>query len=95
MKIRVIWNNTIIAESTKFKIVEGNYYFPPDSIQMQYLRNNGGQYLSRWKGTAECYDVVVGSKINKNAAWVYSQPDEGLEEIEGYFSFGDKVEIAK
>ncbi len=95
MKIRIEWNNVIIAESENFKIVESHYYFPQDSIQKQYLKKNGDQYISRWKGIADCYDIVVDSKINKNAALVYSQPTEGLEEIEGYFLFRDNVEIVK
>lgn len=95
MKIRIVWNNVIIAESENFKIVESRYYFPPYSIQMQYLKKNGGQHISRWKGIADCYDIVVDNKKNRNAALVYSQPTEGMEEIEGYFLFLDKVEIVK
>ena len=95
MKIRIVWNNAIIAESENFKIVDENYYFPPYSVQQKYLKKNGDQHISRWKGVADCYDIVVDNKINKNAARVYSQPEEGLEEIEGYFSFRDKAEIVK
>ncbi len=95
MKIRIVWNNVIIAESENFKIVESHYYFPPYSVQKQYLKKNEDQHISRWKGVADCYDIVVGNKKNKNAALVYSQPNEGLEEIEGYFSFRDKAEIVK
>lgn len=91
----MIWNNIIIAESENFKIVDENYYFPPYSVQKQYLKKNGNQHISRWKGTADCYDIIVDNKTSRNAARVYSQPEEGLEEIEGYFSFRDKAEIVK
>lgn len=95
MKIKIIWNNTTIAESEDFKIVESCYYFPPSSVQMQFLKKNGDQHVSRWKGTADLYDIIVNNKINKAAALSYPRPNEGLEKIEGYISFGKSVEIVK
>ncbi len=95
MKIKVIWNDITIAESDEFKIIKDGYYFPPSSVQTQYLKKNGNQHVSRWKGIADYYDIVFKGKTAKNAAWSYSQPSEGLEEIKGYFSFQYKIEIIK
>jgi len=95
MKIKIIWNNTTIAESEDFRIVESCYYFPPSSVKMQFLKKNGNQHVSRWKGTADLYDIVVDDKTNEAAALSYSCPNEGLEKIEGYISFGKSVEVVR
>ena len=95
MPIRAIWNNTIIAETDKFMILEGKFYFPPDSVNTTYLKKSGNQYVSRWKGTADYYDIVIGDKINRDAAWAYEEVDQEVAGIRGYFSFWNGVEIIK
>lgn len=95
MPIKAMLNNTVVAETDNYKIFEGNYYFPPESVQGKHLQKNGNQYVSRWKGTADYYDVVVGNEASKDAAWVYADPDKEVEGIKGYFSFRKDVEIIK
>lgn len=95
MKMKIVWNNTVIAESEDFRIVERRFYFPPSSVQKQYLKKNGKNYFSRWKGTADCYDLIVDGKKNEDAALSYEKPLEGLEKIKGYFSFSDEVQLIK
>lgn len=95
MPLQAIWNNTIIAHSADYKILEGQYYFPPESIRKEHLQKNGNQYMCRWKGTADYYDVVVDEKVNKDAAWTYPHPDAEAKGIQGYFSFWNGVDIIK
>lgn len=95
MFIKAVWNNTTIAETDKFMILEGKFYFPPDSVQKQYLKKTDNQYVSRWKGTAHYYDVVVGNKINRDAAWMYEYTDKEVDGIRGYYSFWNGVDILR
>ncbi len=95
MPNKAIFNNMVIAHSDEYKIVEGRYYFPPTSVIKEHMQKNGNKYLSRWKGTADYYDVTVGSKTIRDAALVYHSPEKEAEGIKGYFSFGNDIEIVK
>lgn len=91
--MKAIWNGKIIAESEKTVVVEQNHYFPPESVDMSLLKKSGEHYQCAWKGLADYYDVVVGSEVNHNAAWVYPEPTERAKNIKGYFAFWMGVEV--
>lgn len=92
---QAIWNGVVLAESDKTVVVEGNQYFPPDSIKADYFRPSEKHTVCSWKGTASYYDVVVDGQVNSEAAWYYPQPKEAAQEITGYVAFwrGVKVEV--
>ena len=90
---RAIWNNTVIAESDRCIVVEGNQYFPPDAVHRQYLRDSATHTVCSWKGTASYYDVVVNGSTNKDAAWYYPQPKEAAKEIANYVAFWHGVTV--
>jgi len=69
---KAIWNDTVLAESDATIVVEGNYYFPPDSVRREYLRESSTHSTCPWKGEASYYDIVVGEKVNPGAAWYYT-----------------------
>ena len=87
------WNGKIIAKSNETIIVERNHYFPPDSINKEYLKESTHASVCPWKGTAAYHDVVVDGKTNKNAAWYYPLPYEKAKQIKGYIAFWRGVEI--
>jgi len=91
---KAIWNGAVLAESDRCEVVEGNHYFPPESIDRQYLQKSDTQTTCSWKGVASYYDVVVRGQVNKDAAWYYHSPKEAAEHIQGYVAFwrGVKVE---
>ncbi len=91
---RAIWNGAIIAESDATIVVEGNHYFPPDSVRREYLRESQTHTVCSWKGTASYYDVVVDGEVNRDAAWYYPAPKDAAKQIAGYIAFwrGVKVE---
>ena len=66
---RATWSGAVLAESDRCEQVEGNWYFPPDSINPAYLRPSDTHTTCPWKGTASYYDVVVGGQVNPDAAW--------------------------
>ena len=66
---KAIWNGAILAESDRTEVVEGNQYFPPDSINRKYLQESSTNTTCPWKGTANYYNIVVDGEENKDAAW--------------------------
>ncbi len=91
---RAMWNGVIIAESDATIVVEGNHYFPPDSVKREYLRESATHTVCGWKGVASYYDIVVNDTVNRDAAWYYPEPKEAARRIAGYIAFwrGVKVE---
>lgn len=87
------WNGVTIAQSDQTIIVEGNHYFPPDSVNMTYLQETASQTSCFWKGEANYYNIVVGGKMNKDAAWVYREPLEKANQIKSYVAFWRGVEL--
>lgn len=93
--MKAIWEDTVVAESDATIVVEGNHYFPPDSIRKEYFREIDQHTVCPWKGTASYYDVVVGDKVNGAAAWTYPRPKEAAKQITGYVAFWNGVKVEK
>ncbi|PIS05331.1 MAG: hypothetical protein COT81_01605 [Candidatus Buchananbacteria bacterium CG10_big_fil_rev_8_21_14_0_10_42_9] len=91
--MKAIWNNKVIAESDKTIVVEGNHYFPPDSIKKEYFKVSDYHTTCPWKGEASYYSVEVNGSVNENAAWYYPNPSEAAKEIKGYVAFWHGVEV--
>ncbi len=90
---KAIWNNQLIAESENTEIVEGNVYFPPESIDMAYVRPCSATTSCAWKGTANYYDLVVDGQTNEQAAWYYASPKPEAENIKGFVAFWKGVTV--
>ncbi len=84
---KATWNGVVLAESDKYEMVEGNVYFPPESVKGEYLTEGDRQYTCPWKGETRYHDIVVEGKINKNAAWSYPEPKEAAKNIKGHVAF--------
>ena len=69
--MRAIWKNHVLAESSETVIVEGNHYFPSESINDDYFKPCQKSSSCPWKGTASYYDVIVEGETNEGAAWYY------------------------
>ncbi|MCL6435561.1 MAG: DUF427 domain-containing protein [Leptolyngbyaceae cyanobacterium HOT.MB2.61] len=91
---RAVWNSAVLAESDQYEIVEGNYYFPPDTIKREYFKDSNTYTTCPWKGVASYYDIEVDGQVNKDAAWYYPEPKDAAKKIAGYIAFwrGVKVE---
>jgi len=92
---KAIWKYTVIADSDRTEVVEGNHYFPPESIRREYLRESATRTTCGWKGVASYHDVVVGDAVNKDAAWYYPTPKDAAKQVSGYLAFwkGVKIEV--
>lgn len=89
---KAIWNGRVIAESDHCLEVEGNLYFPPDSVDAGCLPQRATHALCGWKGRANYYDVTVAGKINRDAAWYYPEPEPAA--VRGYVAFWRGVDMA-
>ncbi|GFE70543.1 DUF427 domain-containing protein [Chroococcus sp. FPU101] len=92
---KAIWNGAILAQSDRCEIVEGNYYFPPESLNREYFQNSNTHTTCPWKGVASYYTVVVDNKTNQDAAWYYPNPKEKANNIKGYIAFWKGVQVEK
>ena len=92
---KATWNGAVLAESVdaKVQIVEGNVYFPPDSVNKSHLRDSQTHTVCPWKGTASYYDVVVDGKTNKDAAWYYPDTKDAAKHVNGYVAFWKGVSV--
>ena len=90
---KAVWNGKVIADSDKCIEVEGNQYFPPDSIKKEFFKESDTHTDCPWKGTASYYDIVVDEKENKDAAWCYPDPKPEAANIKGYIAFWKGVEV--
>ncbi|SKB11604.1 conserved hypothetical protein [Planktothrix sp. PCC 11201] len=92
---KAIWNGAVLAETDQCVVVEGNQYFPPDSIKGEYFKESNTHTTCGWKGVASYYDIVVDGQVNKDAAWYYPETKSAAKNIEGYIGFwkGVKVEV--
>ena len=90
---RAIWNGQVIAESDTTERVEGNHYFPPESIKTEFFEESATTSVCGWKGTANYYHVSVGGKKNEDAAWYYATPKDKAANIRGHVAFWKGVEL--
>jgi uncharacterized protein (DUF427 family) len=90
---KAIWNGTVLAESDRTEVVEGNQYFPPDSVRREFLRDSSTHTTCGWKGIASYYDVVVNGETNRDAAWYYPEPKDAARNITNYVAFWHGVKM--
>jgi uncharacterized protein (DUF427 family) len=91
--MRAVWNGAVLAESDDTVVVEGNHYFPPDSLRREHFRPSETHTTCPWKGVASYYDVVVGGEVNKDAAWHYPEVKDAAAEIKGRVAFWKGVRV--
>jgi len=65
---KAVWKGAVLAESNDTVLIEGNHYFPPESLDRDLFRPSEHTSVCSWKGTARYYDVIVDGKTNRNAA---------------------------
>lgn len=91
---KAVWNSQVIAESDETVVVEGNHYFPPESIDRSFLRDSSSHTRCYWKGKASYYDVVVDGHTARDGAFFYPDPSKAAQEIKDYVAFWRGVRVA-
>jgi uncharacterized protein (DUF427 family) len=91
--MKALWNNAVLAESDETIVVEGNHYFPPDSVDTSYLHPSERHSACPWKGVASYYDIEVDGERLEGAAWYYPDPRPAARQISGYVAFWKGVQV--
>jgi uncharacterized protein (DUF427 family) len=91
--MKAIWNGAVIAESGHTVVVEGNHYFPRDSVPAEYLRDSATHTVCPWKGVASYYSLAVNGAENPDAAWYYPDPKPAAGEIRDRIAFWKGVRV--
>jgi uncharacterized protein (DUF427 family) len=92
-KMKAIWNGKTVAESDDTVIVEGNHYFPAESIHPEYFEDSQTHTTCGWKGIASYKSLSADGKTNPDAAWYYPDPKPAAANIAGRFAFWKGVEV--
>ena len=93
--MKAIWNNKVIAESNNTVVIEGNHYFPEDSINKEFFKSSDLHSTCPWKGKASYFSLEVDGKENKDAAWYYESPSKLAKAIKNHVAFWRGVEITE
>ena len=100
--MKVIWNNQVIAEALKEDLIriEGNWYFPPDSLKRNYFEDSDHHTTCMWKGEASYYNVIVDGAVNEFGAWYYPEPKDGAigrvkHDFTSYVAFWNGISVSE
>jgi uncharacterized protein (DUF427 family) len=93
MTKRAEWNGAVLAESNDIVTVEGNAYFPPESLRTEHFTTSDTHTVCSWKGTASYHHVTVGGKVNRDAAWYYPEPKDAAKQVRGRVAFWKGVVV--
>lgn len=93
--MKATWNGQIVAESADTLVVEGNHYFPADSLRREFFVPSDHKTTCAWKGEAAYFDLDVDGRRNPGAAWYYPAPKPAAAEIKDRVAFWRGVEVSK
>lgn len=93
MIMKAVWNGKVIAESNETINVEGNYYFPEESVKMEYLHKSDTTTVCHWKGVASYYSLEIDGERNTDAAWYYADPKPLADGIRNRIAFWKGVKV--
>lgn len=93
--MKAIWNNQVVAESNDTVVIEGNHYFPHESIREAFFKKSDTHTSCHWKGVASYYTLTVNGSENKDAAWYYPEVSELAKAIKGHVAFWKGVEVVE
>jgi uncharacterized protein (DUF427 family) len=100
--MKAIWNNKVVAEADKADLIyiEGNWYFPPSSIKMEFLKKSDTPYTCPWKGVCQYFNVGEADNWSRDSAFSYPEPKPGAIEIvkkdfSNYVAFWQDINVSE
>ena len=87
------WHGAVLARSDSTVVVEGNHYFPAQSINREYFSESDTHTICSWKGEASYYNISVDGEVNRDAAWYYPNPKDAAANIRGRVAFWKGVAV--
>ncbi len=91
--MKAVWKGTVVAESNDTVIVDGNHYFPAESVRREFLLSSHTKTMSSDKGQASYYTLFVAGDANPDAAWTYPEPRDAAAQLKGRFAFWKGVQV--
>jgi uncharacterized protein (DUF427 family) len=91
--LRAVWNGAVLAEAPRTVRIEGNHYFPPESLNQRYFTRSRMKSLCPWKGLDSYYTVTVDGAVKPDAAWYYPHPSPLARRIKGHVAFWNGVSV--
>ena len=91
--MKAVWNGHVVAESDDIVTVEGNAYFPADSVRREFVRPSEHHTHCPWKGEASYYTLEVEGKSNPDSVWYYPEPKPAAVEIRDRVAFWKGVQV--
>jgi uncharacterized protein (DUF427 family) len=92
---RAVWNGAVLAESGRTVKLEGNHYFPAQSLRREYFTASSTTSTCPWKGQPRYYQVTVDGEVNRDAAWYYPHPSPAANGIAGHVAFWRGVRVER
>ena len=93
--MKAIWNGKVLAESDDTIVIEGNHYFPPESMNEEYFKQSDTHTVCPWKGQASYHHLEVDGQVNEDAAWYYPDAKAPAKGFENYIAFWKGVEVVE
>ena len=91
--MKASWQGTTLAESENTVVLEGNHYFPAETLRRELFIESSTQTTCPWKGEASYYHVQVNGQMNRDAAWYYPEPKPAAVNIKGHVAFWKGVAV--
>ena len=91
--MKASWNGVVVAESDDTVVVEGNHYFPENSLKREYVSFSNHRSMCHWKGEAHYHSLMVNGDVNPDAVWYYPNPSEAAQQIKGRVAFWKGVTV--
>jgi uncharacterized protein (DUF427 family) len=91
--MKAVWNGTVVAESDDTVVVEGNHYFPANTLNRDLIVESGTKTSCPWKGQASYYSLQVNGTENRDAVWYYPSPKSGAEAVKDRVAFWKGVQV--
>jgi uncharacterized protein (DUF427 family) len=92
--MKATWNGVVLAESGQTRMIDGNHYFPPESLRREHFAESETHTVCAWKGEASYFHVRVRGETNRDAAWTYADPLPAVQDIKGYVAFWHGVRVS-
>jgi uncharacterized protein (DUF427 family) len=93
--MKAVWNGEVIAESNDTVVVEGNHYFPAESLKKEFTSFSNHRTGCAWKGQAHYLSLLVNGEMNQDAVWFYPEPTPAAAEIKGRYAFWKGVKVTE
>ena len=91
--MKALWRNQLLAESDDILVVEGEHYFPVNSIKREFFQESDTNTICPWRGTAYFLDVIVRGEVAPDAAWYYLDSSGLVTTFKGRITFNRGIDI--